>query len=235
MGITPVGFVLDWRPAAYEDGKETDGQILGMDIHGFGLKGLFLAPGKSPRRYQLAKGFFRGLREVFGSQTGQGQLGLGWFDRAGTDPTLLKEDLTGGFMCKGEPSAAAVAHRCRFRLLSPFVFAFAITPWREAEEPEDGRRPWELRHMATAREELLQTGVWYPVELSVEGTEVVYDHRSANTEGLFFGAFRLADLRPDGEGKGELRFVHLGDWNPAVRRVRLHRFGRLVGEAEWDD
>src|SRR5262249_46825373 len=140
-------------------------------------------------------------------------------DPEGSDPSLFREDLAGGFLCSVGGNPAAAEHRCRFRFLTPALFPFMFSPELEALYRSQGK----VERLEKYQAEPLAAGVWYPVELRVDDREVG------------FGVLDLAEaVGPGNQAAGRLRFAYEGEWDPAVRRVQLHRDGRAVGEAEWE-
>jgi hypothetical protein len=216
-----VGFVLS-QPEPH--------RVWAISICGFPSKGLFLFPGRPPRRFALT---LEGITASnYGAARGQGGLETRYLDPEATEPSLFAGDLSGGFLAKSPHRIEAAELACSVHLEYSSVWPFIISPEAEAEDLAKGDTT-DLQRFARYE---FQPETWYPVELSPPGWEGPGELMVRETPGYSFGVFKLSAASAPGGRAAVLRYVYeVPYWNPALERFTLFRYGRRVGEAERCD
>jgi hypothetical protein len=104
------------------------------------------------------------------------------------------------------------------------VFPFVIDPEAEA----DCRIGNDMADLLMFQNEMLQTGVPYPVEVAPLGAPVAHPGLYHETIGLDYGVLELRSVTSDGEGFGVIEVVEEGDCRRLPSNLALYRYGRLT-------
>jgi hypothetical protein len=183
----------------------------------FPYRGEYLGIGVPPARFAIEEE--GGPFDTFPMHVGQtGLLRVG-FDPRDTASELFTRDLQGGFLVS-VPGFRVLEHSATFQMTDFSVYPFAFSPASQKRFDSD---PNSIYSQAAfrARQQSLECGVWYPIEIALDNNIACY------------AVMSFSEFTPPTGGRATIRLVlpvEVSD--PQGSRV-FSRFGKPLGTIEF--